>query len=298
MSNFICIDIGGTLIKYGLSSEYGKFIETYERPTLAKEEGGLGIVNKIIDIVEFYIKYKNIEGIAISSAGMVDPKEGKIIYSLEDSIPNYTNTEIKKIIENKYNIITTVENDVNCASLGEFWLSKKDLGETIFALTVGTSVGGCIMHKGEIITGASFSAGEVAYMQNPKGRFHDICSTTKLVEDVARKKGIDKNNLNGKIIFDLAKKEDRDSQTSIYDLMDNLADGLSNIVAVLNPHSIILGGGIMTQEVYLRPILEKALKKRLVPNVYYKTNLHFATQGNNAGMLGALYHHLKTRDLL
>ena len=74
-------------------------------------------------------------------------------------------------------------------------------------------------------------------------------------------------------------------------------DNLNNIVSVINPEMIILGGGIMAQKVEsARPLIDKALQQKLVENVYEKTVVDFAMLGNNAGILGALYNLLHTAE--
>ena len=103
-------------------------------------------------------------------------------------------------------------------------------------------------------------------------------------------KQLDEKELNGKIIFDWAKNGDEDAKFAINTLMENLADGITNITAVLNPEMIILGGGIMAQSEYLRPLINNALKQRLVEDVYTHTKVDFAKLENDAGMLGALYN--------
>lgn len=76
-------------------------------------------------------------------------------------------------------------------------------------------------------------------------------------------------------------------------LVEHLSDGICNVVTVVNPEAVILGGGIMARSDYLRPRLEKALQERLRPQVYEKTRLEFAALKNETGMLGALYNYLK-----
>lgn len=290
---YICIDIGGTSIKYGVATSEGILLETHERPTEA-QQGEPGIMQKIEEIVNNFLQKYEIAGVAISTAGMVDPEKGCIVYSLEEAIPNYTNTQIKETIESKFGITTTVENDVNCAGLGEMWQAANVANKTIFCLTVGTSIGGCVIHDGKLISGASYSAGEIAYMKIPQGRLHDLVSTTKLVQEVATHKNLPLSEVNGKVVFDWAmNNNDKIAISSIKSLMDNLAEGLANVVSVLNPHIIILGGGIMANEEYLRPLLEEALQKRLVPRVFAHTKILFARLGNNAGMLGALYNFIQ-----
>lgn len=88
----------------------------------------------------------------------------------------------------------------------------------------------------------------------------------------------------------MGKNGDEDAKFAINTLMENLADGITNITAVLNPEMIILGGGIMAQSEYLRPLIDNALKQRLVEDVYTHTKVDFAKLENDAGMLGALYN--------
>lgn len=287
---YICIDIGGTAIKYGLADEQGIFIEKSSMPTEAKLYGGSGIVEKVKTIISGYITNYQVAGVAISTAGMVAPKEGYIIYVLPDAIPDYTGVQLKKIVETEFNLNCAVENDVNCAALGEMWLGAGKGKSSLFCMTIGTSIGGCAVINNKVVHGVSNSAGEIAYMRISSGLMHEVVSTTRLVKDVAKAKYMSEQELNGYIIFDWAKKGDSDARKAIYNLMQNLADGITNIVSVLNPEIVILGGGIMAQKDYLRPLIDEALQQRLVPNVYDKTIVDFAQLENDAGMLGALYN--------
>ncbi|MGO1017456.1 ROK family protein, partial [Clostridioides difficile] len=72
----------------------------------------------------------------------------------------------------------------------------------------------------------------------------------------------------------------------------SLAVGIANICYVINPEVVILGGGIMAQEKFLKPKIDKALKEVLIERVYKNTNIEFAKRQNDAGMLGALYNFL------
>ena len=288
---YLAIDIGGTAIKYGLVTVDGTITEQDEMPTEAKEHGGPGIVDKVRKLVQKY--QSQIKGVAMSTGGMVDDEAGVIVYALEEAIPNYTGTNWKKIIGTEFNLPLEVENDVNCAAMGEYWQGSGKNAKSLFALTVGTSIGGALLLDGKIWHGASNSAGEVAYMQIPSGRMHDYVSTTRLVEDVRSQKNLAKGSINGKAVFEFIAKGDDISQKALETLCENLADGITNIVSVVNPELIVLGGGIMVQEAVIRPILEAKLQARLVERVYQSTKIAFASCGNNAGMLGALYNFLQ-----
>ncbi|CEN85504.1 ROK family protein [Paraclostridium sordellii] len=292
MKKFICIDIGGTSIKYGVLNEGGSIITKDCMDTKALEEGGVGILEKIKYIVKKYINDYSIEGICISTAGMVDPKEGKIIYSLEELIPGYTGMEIKKEVEEEFKIRCEVENDVNCAGLGETWLGAGKGSSSAVCITIGTGIGGCVIINNRLISGFSNSAGEIGYMNVDGKRFQDLASTTSLVKRVAKAKGISEKDLNGKLIFEMAKNKDEDCLKEIDYMIKSLAIGIANLCYVTNPEVIILGGGIMAQGEFIKKRLKDALSQELIKNIYDNTRIEFAKKQNDAGMIGALYNFL------
>ena len=289
----ICIDIGGTAIKYGVATAEGIFLTHGSVPTEAKKYGGTGIVEKVSAIVREAQQIHAVKGVAISTAGMVDPQEGCIVYSLEDAIPSYTGTNWKALMHDTFGLLTSVENDVNCAALGEMWKGAGRGCSSLFAMTIGTSIGGALILDGHIVHGTSMSAGEIAYMRVPGGRLHDRCSATHLVSSVCRTKGLPSGSIDGRAVFDLLAKGDPAAEEEIAALVTALADAITNVVAVVNPACIVLGGGIMAQESALRPPLEAALRDRLPPHICEATKIAFAATGNDAGMLGALCHFLQ-----
>ena len=295
---FILIDIGGTAIKTGLATIDGKLLFSNEIPTQAKAFGGPGIVSKVKSIIANALANKDykdkIKAVAVSTAGMVNPNTCEIVYALPDAIPDYTGVNFKDIINKEFNLPCTVENDVNCAALGEMWLGGGKGCKDVFCMTIGTSIGGAMIVNGSLVSGTSNSAGEIAYMQTPKGILHKVATTTALVQKYAQMKSLDVDQVNGKIIFDVAETGDLDAQRAILELVDSLTDGICNVACVQNPECIILGGGIMVRDKYLRPLIEASLKEKLRPIVYESTKISFASLGNKAGMLGALYN-LKQR---
>ena len=290
---YICIDIGGTAIKYGVATAEGTFLTRGSIPTEAKGYGGSGIVCKVSAIVREAQQTHTITGVAISTAGMVDAAAGRIVYALPDAIPDYTGTNWKAILHEEFDLPASAENDVNCAALGELWKGAGRGCSSLFVMTVGTSIGGCLILDGKVVHGASMSAGEIAYMRVPGGRLHERCSAAHLVASVCRTKGLPAGSIDGHAVFDLLRKGDLAVAEEVAELIDALADAITNVISVANPERIVLGGGIMAQEEVLRPPLEEALKHRLPPIVYEATTISFAVTQNDAGMLGALYHFLQ-----
>ncbi|MEG0664506.1 MAG: ROK family protein, partial [Clostridia bacterium] len=110
----MAVDIGGTAIKYGLVSENGEILQSGECPSEAKKGA-----DHLIDIIKKIINdHSDYQMIGISTAGQVNPVKGYIAYA-SDNIPGYTGCQLKDILTKEFNVPVTVENDVNCAALGE-----------------------------------------------------------------------------------------------------------------------------------------------------------------------------------
>lgn len=293
MKTYICIDIGGTAIKHGVLGENGDFLTTDSLPTEAWQ-GGEGIVKKVLSLAADYQKEYHPEGVAVSTAGMVDCKKGVIVHA-GPQIPNYKGTAIKERVEQATSLPCEVENDVNCAALAEYTFGAAKGSESCLCLTIGTGIGGAFVRNGEVYHGFSGCGCEVGYMLQPGGEFQKLASATALVEKVrACKNG--EGNWNGRTIFDAARAGDRDCIEAIDELCEALGLGIANICYVLNPEVVVLGGGIMAETDYLNDRIDRAMKAHMVPILAQNTRLAFAQNRNHAGMLGAYIHFIRTQS--
>ena len=281
--NILAIDIGGTMIKYGLVSSDGEILSTDKIETEA-EKGLENILNKIDNIFKRY-KENNPVGIAVSGTGQTNGIIGKVIGG-NPIIPNWIGTNLVKILEKKYNLPAVLENDVNCVALGEKWIGAgKDLSNFI-CLTIGTGIGGGIILNNQLFRGENFVAGEFGHILIKKGEFEQFASTTALIRLVKERT---RKTLNGKEIFYLEKKEIVEYQEVISEWIENLTDGLSSIVYCFNPANIILGGGVIEQGEALINRVKNSLFKKIGSQFKEKLNIIQAKLGNNAGMIGASY---------
>ena len=281
--NILAIDIGGTMIKYGLVSSDGKILSTDKIETEA-EKGLENILNKIDNIFKKY-KENNPVGIAVSGTGQINGMIGKVIGG-NPIIPNWIGTNLVKILEEKYNLPIVLENDVNCVALGEKWIGAGKNLKNFICLTIGTGIGGGIILNNQLFRGENFVAGEFGHILIKKGEFEQFASTTALIRLVKEKTG---KILNGKEIFDLEKKEIVEYQEVISEWIENLTDGLSSIVYCFNPANIILGGGVIGQGEALINRIKNSLFKKIGLQFKEKLNIIQAKLGNNAGMIGASY---------
>ena len=296
MMYYICIDIGGTSIKYGVLSEKGEiFIDgTVSTKVTEKENFILSDVKKLIrNILDEYRNYE-IKGICISTAGVVNPEKGEIAYA-GPTIPKYTGTKIKEELEKEFSISCEVENDVNCAGLGEYWRGAGKGSKSMVCLTIGTGIGGSVILDGKLLNGIGYTAGEIGYMDVNGSYIQNIASSKYLVEKVQKEKeekeGIT-DAITGVDIFELAKKGDEICIAGINEIISNLAVGVRNIIYLLNPEVIVIGGGITAQKEYLEEKIRKEVNDGMISDMFRKTRIELAQQGNQAGLLGALYNFL------
>lgn len=289
MKQYICIDIGGTAIKYGVvqSGEIPKIIRTDSCKT---PENGTKILQKVFDIIEALKRNcGQTEAVCISSAGIVNSEEGCILEANDDLIPGYTGTKIADRVKEKFGIPCFVENDVNCAAMAEYYAGAAKGYHSMLMLTIGTGIGGAFIAGGKLLKGHTYSACEVGYMNMEEGTFEEIAATSALVARTAKRLHKTADEISGKWIFEQAQDGNEVCIEEIDRMCDILAKGISNICYVLNPEIVLLGGGISAQTDWLKPRIEMGMEKYLIPVIRKKTKLDFAKFKNQAGMIGAYY---------
>lgn len=286
----LALDIGGTAIKYGLFDSSGSALtDLYEKETPKSET-----TNYIMEVVTQIIKQMKeeyaIDGVAVSTAGVVDSQIGSVVFS-GPTIPGYTNTPIKQLIEESFGIPCEVENDVNCAALGEWWKGAGKGSSSLICVTIGTGVGGAVILNGQLWNGAAHSAGEIGYLPMPSGGvLQDEASATALVTNYSLLSGIPANQLNGKIIFEKAKSGQIEATKAIDNMLNALTQGLLAATYLISPDTIVIGGGVAVQKEYLENKIAAKLKQQLISARMLPEKICCAELGNSAGMIGAVYH--------
>ncbi|MFC9449396.1 ROK family protein [Bacillus cereus] len=288
MKEYIAFDIGGTQIKYGIVSEIGRVLKHKTVPTEI-HLGGEQIVQKLIFLSKELMNEHTISGIGISTAGIVDINKG-IVTGGVDHILDYTTIPIVNRLQAVLKVPVSIDNDVNCAAFGEKWNgSGKEKGNFIM-LTLGTGIGGAIVIDGELYRGHSFSAGEWGNMLIEGKTFEEIASISGLIRLVRKYKG--KGEWNGKTIFELYDKGDREVAQAVGIFFKYLAIGISNLAYIFNPEIIIIGGGITDRgNEFLKEVKEE-ISKYLNQEIYNNCEIELAQNGNCAGMIGSIYHFL------
>lgn len=288
--NIMIFDVGGTAIKYGMVDGDFNILFSEEMPTNAKS-GGNAVMEALDSKLE---EYKGqFDAVGISTAGQIDYERG-IVTDGTGNIPNYRGSEIKKTFEEKYNVPVAVDNDVNCAGLGEAYFGAGKGEDFFLCLTYGTGVGGCIFQDGDVFRGTKYAAGEFGHMITHvggrdctcgrKGCYEAYSSCRVFTNTVSQRMG---RQMTGREIF----KEENITNPIIVEELDKWEDeivyGLVSLCNIFNPPLIVLGGGIMSEELIITHIREKLLA--LVGDNYKCVRIEKAQLRNKAGMLGAAY---------
>lgn len=288
------LDIGGTQIKYGVLNDTTQKLTPLGKLDTNTTDEDFFLLDRIHQVIKAIKKDLSIKGIAISSAGIIDPSSGKVLHA-NGNIPNYIGTPIKEELEKTYGVPCSVENDVNCALLGELHFGELKNIKNALMLTIGTGVGGSIYLNGEIFHGSSFSAGEIGYSYLGDDNIETIASARALVKRVQLRVGRD--DIDGYWVFEEAKKGNTLCIEEIETFVENIVKIIINNVSLLNPEVVILGGGIMEQHEYLSEKIDETFKLYHNHYVRPRTAVQFASLGNNAGMLGAYVHYKNQLEL-
>jgi len=292
VDKYICLDIGGTDIKYGLADSKGRLIMQDSVPNVIRQQGVQAFVEQVLDLAASYEKYFKVKGVAVSMPGVVDPQNGKLMVE-SMNFPGSSGLNLAQLITENVNLPCWVENDVNCVALGEYWLGAGTDAKSLFCIAVGTGIGGAFVMNGQLWHGGTWSCGEVG-MAKLSGHlsWEKMASVRTLVAKAAQLKNLPEDQVNGKLVCQWAAAGDKAMLRLLRETVHHWAQGIAAICYIVNPQRIILGGGIMASRDLLDPMLRHALQKELNPYIYDHTEIAYAALGNDAGMIGALYNFL------
>ncbi|MDO4435863.1 MAG: ROK family protein [Cardiobacteriaceae bacterium] len=288
----LTFDVGGTSIKSALYQADGTLVrDLASRPTAIYPDDN-AILSQLLAWIreeQSALGKEAIQGVAIATAGAVNPYTGEIVFS-GPTIPRYIGTPIRQTIEEELGILCSVENDVNAMALGEAWLGAAKGLHSALCITLGTGLGGALLMGDKLWHGVNFSAGEIGHYpiqrknSEPK-RFEELAATTALLRDYQERTG---QAIDGKALFAKVAQGDEMAIASLEGLIEEIAWGLLPVLYTFAPQALIVGGGISEQPQHLEARLQSALLRvaqhpRLVPEV-----IRCATLGNRANQLGAL----------
>lgn len=289
MKYLVGIDIGGTHIRAALLDEERNIIEKLKLENEV-EKGPEYNIDRLINKINSDWKDKEIIGIGAGCPGVINLKEG--IITKASNLSSWEGFNVRKYIEEKSGIKTAFNNDANIAGLAEAMIGAAKGAESVFFMTVSTGVGGALIIDNKVINGFNSLAGEIcnliinedkySHSGLVQGGLEGQCSGTSIARIA---KDIFNKDITTKEVFDLYKEGNEKAVEIIGNLVENLSKGISNVIAVVDPEVIVLGGSVILHNQDLLPkIIEKVKEKVLKKD---SVNIRIAQIGDDAGLRGA-----------
>lgn len=305
---YVGIDLGGTFIKGGIVDDLGNIVYQDKTPT-ESEKGSDGVANNIASLANSLMKKvgltkDDIEGLGMGVPGMIDSKNGTVIYS---NNLNWKDFRIGEKVSQLTGLRVKIANDANVAALGEVKFGAAKGCENAVMLTLGTGVGGGVVAEGMLIEGNKSAGAELGHSAivaggkqctcGRKGCLEAYASATALIRDTKEAMTAHKDSkmweigsidkVTGKTAFDY-KDTDPYAKKVVEDYIYHLACGITNFANIFRPETVLLGGGVCAQGDELVKPLQALLDRDIFAGeLGPQVSIRIAELGNSAGLLGA-----------
>lgn len=293
--SILAIDIGGTAIKTGIFDPAGELCIREEIPTGA-QQGAKTVVERLCAFIQ---AQPEVTAVGISCSGQVDASTGSIRFAT-DSLPGFTGLPLKTLLMERCGLPVAVDNDSNCAAIGEGQFGAARGFIHYLCLTYGTGIGAGIVLDGKVWHGVLGIAGEAGHMITHVDGLPCVCgrsgcyemygATNALIRRVEAACG---ETLNGREIFE--RFELPKVRTEIDGWIDEIVAGLINLSHLFNPQCFVLGGGVLHQAYVLEQVRARLLAG-VIPS-FSDMQVRRAELDNWAGVYGA-YHLAHTQEMV
>lgn len=280
-AQIIGVDLGGTNLRAGIVNESvcGTVVAHpfYAQGTRAQIlEQIFGIIDKMIN--------PGVKAIGIGVPGLVDPIS-RIPYDIVN-IPSLNETDLRKVLEQRYQVAVKIENDANCFALGEFYFGAGRSGTSLVGLTIGTGLGAGIIADGKLLTGKHGGAGEFG-MISYLGKNIEYYVSGRFFTNVYQTAGEE--------VYRRALEGDQEAIRMYEDFGRHLGEAIKLILYVLDTECIVIGGAVKTAF----PLYAKSMWETLEDFGFSRTLKALKIETSsliNGNILGAAALHLPMAD--
>lgn len=302
----IGIDVGGTNVAAGVVTDEGVLVDKMSRPTRVAD-GYAAILNDIAGMCIELSKGHEISKIGIGVPGVCTP-DSREVYACKNLF--WDHKPIAKDLESKLMdsggnfkspITVSVDNDANVAAWAEYVAGAMKGSSIGVMVTLGTGVGGGIVIDGRPLRGAHGLGSEIGHMYlgenfytcncGKMGCFETFSSATALIRHYTwlyeNCMGSVPEEVTAKKVIDLARLGDELALDSFERFTRYLAQGLMNIIMILDPEVISIGGGVSHAGDFLYDRLKKEMEDLAFIKGFPMAKVVPAILGNDAGIIGA-----------
>ena len=312
----IGVDLGGTNIVVGAMPVDGsREISMRAEPTHS-ERGPEAVVDRIVAMLEQTMAEameqsnaarKDFLGVGIGAPGPLDRERGMVIVA-----PNlgWYDFPLRDVIADRVRLDATLDNDANCATVGEWWRGAARGGRNVVGLTIGTGIGGGLILDGQLYHGASDVAGEIGHTTIDSTGRHCKCGNYGCLEAYASgpaialraREALDRDEVSmlRKMVFDdvdaitaatvyeAANKGDALALEVVRDTARFLGTGVANLLNVFNPDVVVIAGGVTKAGDKLFEPLRAEVKRRAFRPAVEACRIVPGILPGTAGVVGAI----------
>jgi len=302
------IDIGGTKIAIALENLNGEKIAARRLPTRV-EIGAYAIVETIFQAIEEMLEENRVKlvSVGIGCPSPIDIEKGLVMSP--SNLRDWDNFPIVKLFEDRYHVPVALDNDANTAALGEYVYGAGRGYRNIVYITVSTGIGGGIIIGGEIFHGVGTGAGELGHtIVQPDGVrcncgsvgcLETICAGVHIARraqerlatgepSLMREMVTDINEITAKTVVEAVRRKDKLAVEIWEETCRYLAIGVGNMITLLAPEAVVIGGGIAAAGDLLFTPLRRLLPQFVSMIPAEKFNVLPAELGSESGICGAL----------
>jgi len=292
----IGIDLGGTYLRAALVSDTGEVLHKTKKPSSDRIIEALG--ESITEIGP-----SGVAGIGIGIAGLVDRKKGLV--SISPNMRAVEGVEVVKEVGDRFGVPVKMENDANAAALGERTWGAGGEFENFVLLTLGTGIGGGIVHRGSLIEVPA----EIGHMSINSESEKCSCGNRGCLENYASARAMVSKAISfmekgsesilrdcckGNIykvtpedIYKAALDGDALAREILKDAGRYLGVGIANIINLMSPDAIILAGGLIgAWNIYVQEAVREA-SRRAFKDLFDAVQIIPSSLGDDAGTIGA-----------
>jgi glucokinase len=280
----IGIDLGGTAIKLGRFDRQGNCTQSLALPTPQPPDPKTVLAAIVAAIAQ--LNSAQVMAIGVGTPGPADAAGRIAIHAI--NLGGWVNIPLADWLEAEIGRPAVVGNDANCAGLGEHWIGAGQPFKNLIMLTLGTGVGGAVILENKLFVGRAGTAGELGLTTlNPEGAKcnsgnHGSLEQHVSVRAIRRRSGLEAAELGLR-----AQQGDESAIAFWNEYGRDLGIGIANLIYVLTPEAVIVGGGVCESCEFFFPSAWAEIERRVVGYSRLDVKLLRAELGNRAGMAGA-----------
>ncbi|MEW9033048.1 MAG: ROK family protein [Planifilum fimeticola] len=284
MERALGVDIGGTKVAAGLVSAAGECLHYTELPSVPGD--GDEMFRQVMKAIRGVMSAAGVSpaglrGIGVGVPGKVDREKGLAV--MQNNLP-WRDFPLADRIREEISVPVVLDNDVCMAAHGEWMKRGGSVKETFVYITISTGIACCTIHRGRILRGAGFS-GEIGLaVFSPDGGRLEKKAAGPAIGRLAGGEGPEPSRR----VMDSFREADPRAVAAMNGVIEEWARGLYAIICLLDPHRLVLGGGVIHRNPFLLDEIRRRLESLIIPEQRPSLNrLSLTALGERAGCIGA-----------